>query len=77
MSLSTSNPNIATLLGAPRPSAGEKITANGWIRTARKQKRITFLELGDGSTPETLQVVLNPAQAEGYKTWATRCKHNL
>lgn len=33
------------------------MTVSGWLRSARKQKKVTFLELTDGSTPRNLQVV--------------------
>lgn len=69
-------PSIASLL-APSPasahlrttpSVGETITVNGFVRTVRKQKRIAFAAVGDGSSLESLQVVLNPEQADGLST---------
>ena len=65
LSTSSADPNIATLIKTPPKDSRELITAKGWVRTVRKQKRMTFVEIGDGSTPETLQAVLNPLQAEG------------
>lgn len=46
-----------------RPSL---ISVTGTVRTVRKQKKISFAAIGDGSTIQPLQVVLQPAQAEGY-----------
>lgn len=42
------------------------ISVTGNVRTVRKQKRISFAAIGDGSTIQPLQVVLDPGQAEGY-----------
>jgi hypothetical protein len=43
---------------------GGTITVNGFIRTVRKQKRIAFAAVGDGSSVDSLQVVLRPEQAD-------------
>lgn len=64
--ISTSLPNIATILDTDPALANETITATGWVRTIRKHKRVTFLELGDGSTSRTLHAVLQPSSSEGY-----------
>jgi asparaginyl-tRNA synthetase len=37
---------------------------HGWVRSVRKQKKIAFVALGDGSTLESLQAVLKPDQVE-------------
>ena len=60
------DPNIARLVASPPKNPEDTLTAVGWIRTVRKQKRVTFVELGDGSTPHNLQAVLKPSQSEGY-----------
>ncbi|KAF2001122.1 asparaginyl-tRNA synthetase [Amniculicola lignicola CBS 123094] len=76
-STSTLTPtNIAALLSRPpslapsqQPSAaGEALTVTGFVRTVRKQKRIAFAAIGDGSTLQTVQAVLTPEQAEGLST---------
>ena len=36
---------------------GSTVTVHGWVRTARRQKRHSFLELSDGSCASGLQVV--------------------
>lgn len=41
------------------------MTINGYVRTVRKQKRIAFAAIGDGSTLQTVQAVLAPQLAEG------------
>jgi len=48
-----------------RPLDGETLTLNGYVRTVRKQKRVAFAALGDGSTLQTVQAVLPPQLAEG------------
>ncbi|KAF2267685.1 asparaginyl-tRNA synthetase [Lojkania enalia] len=69
------SPNIATLLRESLPSStqgplpsGETLTVNGYVRTVRKQKRIAFAALGDGSSLQPVQVVLTPEQANGLST---------
>ncbi|HEU5369464.1 MAG TPA: asparagine--tRNA ligase [Ktedonobacterales bacterium] len=38
--------------------AGRQITVNGWVRTRRQSKAVSFVELNDGSSFKNLQVVL-------------------
>jgi asparaginyl-tRNA synthetase len=47
------------------PQDNEALTINGYVRTVRKQKRIAFAAIGDGSTLQTVQAVLPPQLAEG------------
>ncbi|MGQ9863266.1 MAG: asparagine--tRNA ligase [Bacteroidia bacterium] len=44
------------------PPLGETLSVSGWIRTRRSSKKVSFLELTDGSTLRALQVVLNHEQ---------------
>jgi asparaginyl-tRNA synthetase len=63
-----SNPSIASLLARPprgEEKQSERITVTGFIRTVRHQKLRSFVEIGDGSTVESLQAVLEPGQAKG------------
>ncbi|SMY29046.1 unnamed protein product [Zymoseptoria tritici ST99CH_1A5] len=53
--------NIADLL--QRNAESESVKVNGWIRSVRKQKRVAFAAVGDGSTIDPLQAVLKPDQA--------------
>ena len=46
-------PSIGQLLAAP-PLGPARV--QGWVRAARKQKKRTFLDVGDGSSPANLQV---------------------
>jgi asparaginyl-tRNA synthetase len=50
-------PRIRDLLHSGQP--GQTITVQGWVRTKREAKGITFLEVNDGSSMAGLQVVLN------------------
>ena len=44
---------------------GEEYVAKGWVRSRRDSKGLSFLVLGDGSSMQTLQVVLG-AEVPGY-----------
>lgn len=52
----------------------ENVTVNGWVRSVRKQKRIAFAHIGDGTTTKPLQAVLKPEQAARWAPWATACR---
>lgn len=43
--------------------ASDTLTLNGFVRSVRKQKRVAFAAVGDGSSLKTVQVVLAPEQA--------------
>ena len=61
----TSSPrgnSIATILARDAPI--EDAEVHGWVRSVRKQKKIAFAALGDGSTLDSLQAVLKPEQVE-------------
>ena len=49
-------PSIKFIL--TQPGKGEPITVEGWVRTKRESKGVTFLEINDGSTIKNLQVVI-------------------
>ena len=59
------SPLPSSSLPSPSPLDGETLTINGYVRTVRKQKRIAFAAIGDGSTLQTVQAVLAPQLAEG------------
>jgi len=54
--------SIATILARDAPI--EDAEVHGWVRSVRKQKKIAFAALGDGSTLDSLQAVLKPEQVE-------------
>ena len=41
------------------PAMGDAITVEGWVRTKRDSKGVTFFELNDGSTIKNLQIVID------------------
>ncbi|POW09163.1 hypothetical protein PSHT_09274, partial [Puccinia striiformis] len=49
-------------------SEDQIVSAYGWIKTIRKQKNVSFVELIDGSTPQHLQVVIGPKDSEELET---------
>lgn len=58
--------SVARLLARPRQ--GERVCVDGWVRSVRKQKRVAFAALGDGSSLSPLQVVLPPDLAKDLTT---------
>lgn len=60
--LSTSQPSLPS---SQAPQTGETLLLNGFVRTVRKQKRVAFAAIGDGSSLQTVQTVLTPEQANG------------
>jgi len=63
-STSLPSPTLRVLL---RDGAvGERYAVQGWVRSRRGSKKVSFLVLSDGSTARTLQCVL-PAEMPGYE----------
>jgi hypothetical protein len=63
--------SIASLLkSAAESTASEspEIEVKGYVRTIRKQKRIAFAAIEDGSSLQPVQAVLTPDQALPYVT---------
>ncbi len=62
---------------APEVSTGDNIEVQGWVRTLRRSKQVCFVELNDGSTMNSLQLVIGEDLAatlpEGLGTGA--CIH--
>ena len=46
---------------------GQEITVEGWIRTRRDQKNITFLEINDGSCLKNLQAIIDAEMLQSEK----------
>ncbi|KNE97502.1 hypothetical protein PSTG_09190 [Puccinia striiformis f. sp. tritici PST-78] len=61
------SPVIEEILRLPT-SEDQIVSAYGWIKTIRKQKNVSFVELIDGSTPQHLQVVIGPKDSEELET---------
>lgn len=49
-------------------SSGAVVEFNGFVRSVRRQKRVAFAAIGDGSCIAPLQVVLDPKQSERYES---------
>ncbi|KNZ56272.1 asparagine--tRNA ligase [Puccinia sorghi] len=60
-------PVIEAILRLPTCEDG-LVSACGWIKTIRKQKNVSFIELIDGSTAQHLQVVVGPKDSEELET---------
>lgn len=61
--------NIASLLqrsAGSEAATSTEIEVDGFVRTIRKQKRVAFAAVSDGSSSQPVQAVLNPDQAELY-----------
>jgi asparaginyl-tRNA synthetase len=58
-------PRIRDILHNGEP--GQAVTIQGWVRTRREAKGVTFVDVNDGSSMAGLQVVLN-ADMAGYDT---------
>mmetsp|Transcript_81012 Transcript_81012/g.177875 ORF Transcript_81012/g.177875 Transcript_81012/m.177875 type:complete len:672 (-) Transcript_81012:138-2153(-) len=63
---------IKKIIQAGEALIGRTIRVCGWVRTMRDQKQVMFLELTDGSCPQGLQVVLDPA-VPGYESLKGKC----
>jgi asparaginyl-tRNA synthetase len=65
----TNSLSIREALAQP---AGRQITVNGWVRTRRQSKAVSFVELNDGSSFKNLQIVLEqntlPPEADAALT---------
>ncbi len=46
---------------------GARVTVTGWVKTSRFSKNVSFVHLFDGSSPDTVQVVLKAELIETYK----------
>ncbi len=59
-----------------RGASGESVTVQGWVRTARHSKGVSFLEISDGSCFAGIQVVADPELSNfesEVKTVGTGC----
>src|SRR5687767_10226433 len=53
--------SIREILSGQHPLRELKVA--GWIKTHRQSKRVSFIELGDGSCVAPLQLVVDPTNA--------------
>ncbi|KAG0046859.1 hypothetical protein BGZ83_007988 [Gryganskiella cystojenkinii] len=57
------NKTIKTLLTSTEPNTAVKV--QGWIRSTRQQKNVTFMEVNDGSSLKGVQAILGGGQGKG------------
>ncbi|GJE99581.1 asparaginyl-tRNA synthetase [Phanerochaete sordida] len=55
--LSSLPPTVRQLLAPGTPSSSAPIQVHGWVRSVRRQKRVAFAVVSDGSSTEGLQAV--------------------
>jgi lysyl-tRNA synthetase class II len=71
----TQNSTLKQLLAGARASVAAStteqraatVTVHGWVRSARVQKQVAFVDVNDGTTFWNLQVVMSPEQARRYE----------
>jgi asparaginyl-tRNA synthetase len=57
------NKTIKSILTTTKPDTVVKV--QGWIRSTRHQKHVTFVEVNDGSSLKGVQAILNGGQGKG------------
>ena len=61
----TARTKVGALLSSGEAAIGEPVVLKGWVRTVRKQKTFSFIELNDGSSMKSVQVVA-PGELDSY-----------
>jgi asparaginyl-tRNA synthetase len=59
-------PTIKQLL-ANNDSIGTAVTVSGFVKSVRKQKRVAFAAVSDGTSADVLQAVFQPELAKAYE----------
>lgn len=57
------NKTIKSILNSTEPNTPVKV--QGWIRSTRQQKHVTFMEVNDGSSLKGVQAILEGGQGKG------------
>ena len=57
------NKTIRSILASAQPDTHVKV--QGWIRSTRQQKNVTFVEVNDGSTLKGIQAILSGGEGKG------------
>ena len=70
-------PTIRQLLATPPPPHAAAIQVNGWVKSIRRQKKVAFAVISDGSSEPGLQAVFTDVDlakqyVKLYTTWSTR-----
>jgi hypothetical protein len=55
----TPRTRVSKLLTQGEAAVGSSVVLKGWVRTVRKQKSFSFVELNDGSTIKSVQVIVS------------------
>ena len=76
-SSTTLPPTIRQLLAATPVSPQSIVQVNGWVKSVRRQKKVAFAVISDGSSEPGLQAVfadvdLAKQYVKLYTTWSTR-----
>ena len=61
----TPRTRVSKLLSQGEAAVGSSVVLKGWVRTVRKQKSFSFVELNDGSSIKSVQVIA-PGEMESY-----------
>ena len=61
----TSSASVASILSDASSSVGKRVMIGGWVKAARKQKNVTFIDIGDGSCSNRLQVIAAGEECAG------------
>lgn len=62
--LSSLPPSLRKILSSPAPA--DAITVQGWLKSVRTHKNVSFLEVTDGTAEGGLQAVMRGAGRERY-----------
>lgn len=58
---------LATLFSDWGDYLDRNITVNGWVKTCRKQKKMLFIQLSDGTTQNCLQIIVSPEKVSYFE----------
>jgi len=58
------SPTIQQLLSCNSLNENHAVSITGFVRSVRRQKRVAFAAVNDGSSPDGLQAVLDPETAK-------------
>lgn len=59
-------PTIHQLLSRETLHDSTSVTVTGFVKSVRRQKRVAFAAVNDGSSPDGLQAVFDPETARPY-----------
>ena len=62
---SVTSASVASVLSDASSSVGKRVKVGGWVKAARKQKNVTFIDIGDGSCSNRLQVIATGEDCAG------------